>query len=222
MKLDRRIARDRRALFDHLRREIRDHAVVDAMEQVPRDLFVPSEHRHLAYRDTPIPIAEGQTISQPYIVAMMTSALDLRGSEKVLELGTGSGYQAAILSRLVPQGRVITVEKVPALARAAETLLRYMEYNNVDVRVAGETLGCPQESPFDAIIVTAGAPSLPPALLPQMAVGGRMAIPVGTLAEQELVAVVRTGEGHTLKMLGPCRFVPLIGQEAWPEDCHEH
>lgn len=218
MELDRRIAQERRQLLGYLRREIRDHAVLDAMEQVPRELFVPSEHRHLAYRDSPIPIGEGQTISQPYIVALMTSALDLRGSERVLELGTGSGYQTAILSRLVPHGRVITVEKLPALAHTAGTLLRDLECHNVDVKVAGDSLGCPGESPFNAIIVTAGAPRLSPTLLSQMAVGGRMVIPIGTLAEQELVKVLRTGEGHTLKMLGPCRFVPLIGQEAWPKD----
>ena len=212
------MTRSKRELFATLRREMRDEIVLNAMEQVPRELFVPVECRHLAYRDAPVPIAEGQTISQPYIVALMSSALDLRGSEKVLELGTGSGYQSAILSRLVPRGRIISLEKVPSLARAAEQLLRTLGYCNVEVRLADDTLGYREEAPFDAIIVTAAAPRLPLSLLEQMAVGGRMVIPVGSIKEQELIKVLRTGEGHSLKLLGPCRFVPLIGKDAWLED----
>ena len=186
------------------------------MEQVPRELFVPPESRNLAYKDAPLPIGQNQTISQPFIVAVMTSALELRGGEKVMEVGTGCGYQAAILSLLVPRGRVLTLERFPQLKRSAENVLRSLGYCNVDVNLAGGTLGCTGKAPYDAIIVTAAAPKLPPVLLDQMPVGGRMVIPIGTIIEQELVKVVRTGEGHTVTMLGPCRFVPLIGPDAWP------
>ena len=210
--------REKRELFNILRREIRDKRVLSAMEQVPRELFVPAEGRHIAYNDIPIPIGEGQTISQPYIVALMTSALELKGGEKVIEVGTGSGYQAAILSRLVPQGRVLSLERIPSLARAAEARLQSLGYENLEVRIAGDALGCPAEAPFDAIIVAAASPRLPSALLGQMALGGRMVIPIGTIKEQNLTRVLRTDEGHSIKMLGPCRFVPLIGQDAWPEE----
>ena len=138
-----------------------------------------------------------------------------------MELGTGSGYQAAILSRLVPQGNVLSLERVPSLASAAADLLRNLECSNVIVRTAGSTLGCQEEAPFDAIIVATAAPRLPRTLLDQMAVGGRMVIPFGTLKDQELVKVLRTREGPTLRLLGPCRFVPLIGKEAWPADFEE-
>ena len=212
--------REKDSFFNSLRRGIRDEKVLSAMKQVSRELFVSPEIRHLAYKDIPLPIGQGQTISQPYMVALMTSALGLRGKEKVMEVGTGSGYQAAILSRLVPEGKVLSLERVPSLARSAETLLRSLGYDNVEVRMAGDTLGCPEEAPFDAIIVTAASPRLPRTLLEQMAVGGRMAIPIGTLEEQELVKIERTGEGHIVRTLGPCRFVPLIGQDAWPEE-HE-
>ena len=213
--------REKRGLFKNLRREIRDEKVLSAMEQVSRELFVPAESRYLAFKDIPLPIGESQTISQPYIVALMTSALELRGSEKVMELGTGSGYQAAIISRLVPRGRVLTLERIPSLAAAAETLLRTLGYDNVEVRISVNSLGCPEEAPFNAIMVTAASPRLPQALLQQMAIGGRMVIPIGTLKDQELTKVLRTDEGHTVTMLGPCRFVPLIGEDAWPEDYEE-
>jgi protein-L-isoaspartate(D-aspartate) O-methyltransferase len=219
--LDTAREREKRELLSSLRREIRDEKVLGVMEQVPRELFVPPEARHLAYKDIALPIGEGQTISQPFIVALMTSALGLGGRERVLELGTGSGYQAAILSRLVPQGRLLTLERIPSLARKAEKLLRSLGCDNAEVRMAGDTLGCPEESPFDAIIVTAASPNLPPVLLEQMAVGGSLVIPIGTLNEQELTKVVRTGEGHVVQMLGPCRFVPLIGRDAWPENFRE-
>ena len=214
--------REKRDLFRNLRREIRDEKVLSAMEQVPRELFIPPESRHLAYKDIPLPIGESQTISQPFMVALMTSALELRGRERVMELGTGSGYQAAVVSRLAPQGRVITLERIAGLARAAETLLRSLGYENVEVRTAVDSLGCPEEAPFDAILVTAASPRLPPELLEQMALGGRLVIPVGTLKEQELTRVLRTDEGHTVTMLGSCRFVPLIGEGGWPEDYEEN
>ena len=213
--------RDRRNLFNNLRREMRDNKALNAMEQVPRELFLPYEVRHDAYKDIALPIGAGQTISQPYIVALMTSALDLEGGEKVLELGTGSGYQAAILSRLVPQGRVLSLERIPGLAEEATTLLSSFGYANVEIRVAGDTLGSPGDAPFDAIIVTAAVPWLPPVLLEQLAVRGRMVLPIGPLKEQELTRVLRTDEGHSVTMMGPCRFVPLIGRDAWPPEYDE-
>ena len=212
------VEKAKRDLFRNLRSAMRDERALSAMEQVPRELFVPPGSRDLAYEDIPLAIGPEQTISQPYIVAVMTSKLELRGREKVMELGTGSGYQAAVLSCLLPEGRILTLERVPSLAVAAEALLRSLGYDNVDVRVADDTLGCPEEAPFDAIIVTAGSPALPTTLLDQMAVGGRMVIPIGKLKEQELVRVLRTEEGHTVTMLGPCRFVPLLGRDAWPEE----
>ena len=215
------IERDKSSLFRYLRKEINDEKVLVAMEQVPRELFVSRECRHLAYKDTAQPIGAGQTISQPFIVALMTSALELRGLERVMELGTGSGYQAAILSRLVPQGRVLSLERIPSLANEAADLLRQLECSNVIVRTSGGTLGCPEAAPFDAIVVGAAAPRLPLSLLDQMALGGRMVIPIGTLKDQELVKVLKTSEGPSLRMLGPCRFVPLIDKEAWPEDFGE-
>jgi protein-L-isoaspartate(D-aspartate) O-methyltransferase len=169
----------------------------------------------MAYADVALSIGLGQTISQPYIVALMTEALGLGGGEKVLDLGTGSGYQAAVLAELLPAGSVLSVELIPQLAERARSLLRELGYDNVDVRQAGPELGCPEQAPFDAIIVAAAAPRLPEALGEQLAVGGHMVVPVGTLAEQTLVHVLRTEEGISIKMLGPCRFVPLIGPGAF-------
>ena len=203
-------------LFQRLKREIGDEKVLWAMEQVPRELFVSTVNQHLAYEDIALPIGEGQTISQPLIVAMMTSALELRGAERVLEVGTGSGYQAAVLSLMVPRGKVITVERIPPLAQEAGEVLHSLGYRNVKVLPDGPVLGCPNEAPFDAIIVTAASPRLPHSLLDQLAVGGRMVIPIGTLEDQNLVRAVRTSEGISLNYLGLCRFVPLIGEEAWP------
>lgn len=207
----------RRQLFSNLRRNLRSESVIRAMEQVPRERFVPLESRHMAYLDMPLSIGEGQTISQPYIVALMIAALGLRGHEKVLEVGTGSGYQAAILSLVVPRGRVVGVELVPVLARQARDLLKDLDFHNVTVEQAGDTLGCSRLAPFDAIIVAAASPKLPESLISQLAVGGRLVIPVGTLQQQELVQALRTDEGISISMLGPCRFVPLIGKEAFPK-----
>ena len=215
--MDRNQVKARRDLFSHLSRDIRAESVVRTMELVPRELFVPLESRHKAYLDLPLSIGEGQTISQPYIVAMMTELMELRGDEKVLEVGTGSGYQAAILSVLVPRGRVVTVELVPSLAERARNLLQELGYHNVDVVPAGSTLGCPERGPFNAIMVTAAAPRLPESLVSQLAVGGRLVVPVGTLEQQDLVQAHRTDEGLSVSMLGPCRFVPLIGPEAFPK-----
>ena len=187
------------------------------MERVPRERFVLPENRHMSYLDLPLGIGEGQTISQPYIVALMIAALGLRSDDKVLEVGTGSGYQAAILSTLVPQGTVCSVELVPPLAERARNLLRELSYNNVRIELAGPTLGSPDRAPFHAIIVAAASPKLPESLVSQLAVGGTLVIPVGTLEQQDLVHAVRTDEGLSLRMLGPCRFVPLIGREAFPQ-----
>ena len=215
------IERDSRELLKSLRRDIRDERVLAAVAEVPRESFVPPEVRHMAYKDMPLPIGESQTISQPYIVALMISLLDLRGSEKVMEVGTGSGYQAALLARMVPQGSVLSLERIPSLATEAAQRVQAVGCRNVDVKVAGTTLGCPEESPFDAIVVAAASPRMPRALLDQMRIGGRMIIPVGTLKEQELSLVLRTSEGHSIRMMGPCRFVPLLGEDAWPEDFQE-
>ena len=213
--MDKNLVKARRDLFRNLLRNTHAESVVQAMKQVPRELFVPPASRHMAYLDLPLSIGEGQTISQPYIVAMMTAALELRGDERVLEVGTGSGYQAAILAELVPEGRVVTMELVPVLAERARRLIQEMGYRNVEVELAGATLGCPERGPFDAIVVTAAAPELPESLVSQMAVGGRLVVPVGTLDQQELAQAHRTDEGISVRMLGPCRFVPLYGPEAF-------
>ena len=215
--MDRRQVDSKRELFRKLLRNIPSETVIRAMEQVPRDLFVPQDSRHMAYLDLPLSIGEEQTISQPYIVAMMTEALELSGGDRVLEIGTGSGYQTAILSALTPRGRVVSMERVPALMQQARQRLQELGYRNVEVRQAGSSLGCPFKGPYDAIIVTAAAPRLPESLLSQLAIGGRLVIPVGTLSQQELVQARRTDEGLSLRVLGPCRFVPLLGAEAFPQ-----
>ncbi|MQF48653.1 protein-L-isoaspartate(D-aspartate) O-methyltransferase [SAR202 cluster bacterium AC-647-N09_OGT_505m] len=202
-------------LFASLRLEMARDGVLDAMERVPRNLFVPERSRHLSYEDIALPIEDGQTISQPYIVALMTQALDLKKGEIVLELGTGSGYQAAILSLLAR--KVYSMERISSLAERAKALLTSLDYANVEVRLAGSVLGCPEEAPFDAIIVTAASPRLPRVLLEQMAQGGRLIIPVGSHQEQDLMKVVKADDGYSISSLGSCRFVPLLGNGAWDE-----
>ena len=205
-------------LFKKLSKAIDSITVIEAMQMVPREKFVPQESRHMAYLDIALAIGEGQTISQPYMVAMMTKALGLTGTEKVLEVGTGSGYQAAVLSLLTPRGKVVTVELIPSLARRAEALLAELGCANVEVKEAGPILGCPSLGRFDAIIVAAAAPRLPESLIGQLAVGGRLVVPVGARKSQELIQALRTGEGVSIRALGPCKFVPLIGEEAFPKD----
>ena len=190
--------------------------MLKAMERIPREMFIPQSSQQAAYEDRPLPIGLGQTISQPFIVALMTEALELKGQEKVLEVGTGSGYQAAIMAELAKL--VITVERLDTLARQAEEVLRKLDYNNVEVHVAGPSIGWPEEAPYDAIIVTAAAPVVSPELLDQLAVGGRMVIPVGSRFEQQLLKVVKQQASYQYENLGGCRFVPLIGQGAWQEE----
>jgi protein-L-isoaspartate(D-aspartate) O-methyltransferase len=195
------------------RRGITDPRVLAAMGKIPRHHFVPRHLRDQSYGDYPLPIGEDQTISQPYIVALMTQALELTGTEKVLELGAGSGYQAALLGELAAQ--IFTIERLPTLAQSAKQALDALGYTNVHVRVGDGTLGWPEEAPFDAILVTAGSPKIPPPLLEQLAMGGRLVIPVGDSYTQTLTRVRRTPEGLKKEYLGGCRFVKLIGKHGW-------
>jgi len=202
-------------LIKHLGWEIADKRVVEAMKRVPREAFVPQEYYHAAYEDRPLSIGFGQTISQPFIVALMIQALELKGAERVLELGTGSGYEAAVLAELANQ--VVTVEIIPELAESAKRVLEKLGYSNVEVHIAGKTLGWLEDAPYDAIIVSAGAPSIPQILLGQLSWGGRLVIPVGSHWQQELIKVSKEKEGNKVENLGACYFVPLIGEGAWKE-----
>ncbi len=194
-------------------RGVRDRRVLEAMLSVPRHLFVPEGLRGSAYHDSPLPIGEGQTISQPYMVALMTELLELRGSEKVLEVGTGSGYQAAILSLLAAE--VFTIEKNERLASKAAERLKDLGYENVYVRVGDGTLGLREEAPFDGIIVTAGSPSIPQPLTEQLKVGGRLVIPVGPSGMQMLKLIIRMEDRFVEEEKGGCVFVPLVGKHGW-------
>ena len=210
--------RDRRSLFAELGREISDRTVLGAMQRVRRELFVPPEVRHMAYQNVPLSIGSGQTISQPYMVGRMTELLELRGDERALEVGTGSGYQAAILSLLLPHGRLYTVERDPQLHESSKVLLAELGYRNVTAEPATDVLGVPGHAPFDVIIVTAACPGLPESLVAQLAVNGRMMAPVGSREEQDLVLARRTDEGLSVKFEGKCRFVPLLGPEGFEEE----
>jgi protein-L-isoaspartate(D-aspartate) O-methyltransferase len=205
----------RTKLVDHLSLEIGDRRVLNAMRRIPRECFVPTAYQDIAYDDSPLPIGMGQTISQPFIIAIMTEALELREYERVLEVGTGSGYQAAILAELAQW--VVTVERFGKLAEAARQLLKKMGYTNIEVHLAEETLGWREGAPYDAIMVTAGAPSVSQALVDQLAIGGRLVIPVGSRYEQDLLRIVKQEGGIFTENLGACRFVPLIGEGAWEE-----
>jgi protein-L-isoaspartate(D-aspartate) O-methyltransferase len=191
---------------------IRDPSVIEAMRRVPRHRFVPDRYAMDAYADGALPIGYGQTISQPIVVAAMTEALELTGTEKVLEIGTGSGYQAAILAELVR--KVHTIEIVEPLARQAAAILAELGYENVVTRTGDGYNGWPEEAPFDAIIVTAAPEHVPPPLLDQLAVGGRMILPVGETFSQNLTLYRRTPTGYVRSTLDPVRFVPLIHEEA--------
>jgi protein-L-isoaspartate(D-aspartate) O-methyltransferase len=205
----------RRMVEEQIRdREIASPRVLEAMLDVPRHEFVPPEFRQRAYADEPLPIGEGQTISQPFMVAAMTEALELTGGERVLEVGTGSGYQAAVLSHLA--ALVYSVESHPALALAAQARLERLGYSNVHVHCGDGTLGLPDCAPFDAILVSAAAPDLPPPLLEQLAEGGRLVIPVGSADEQQLFQIRKHGGQTASRTLHYCRFVPLVGRHGWP------
>ncbi len=196
-------------------RGVRDPRVLVALRAVPRHLFVPPEQQRWAYADGPLPIGHGQTISQPYIVARMSELLGLQGDEKVLEVGTGSGYQAAILGHLARE--VHTVERVPQLAQQAAERLAALGLENVHVHIGDGTLGWPAAAPYDAILVAAAAPRVPPALLEQLAVGGRLVIPVGDRYHQVLERWTRHAPDRVqVERFEPVAFVPLIGQEGWP------
>ncbi len=211
------LERKRAELMAQLARRIRSPQVLRAMAAVPRERFVPPDSRSMAYSDIPLPIGEGQTISQPAMVAEMSAALRLSAKDKILEVGSGSGYQAAVLAQLAPEGMVVTVERVPELAARAEATLLELDYRNVVVELAGPVPGCPERGPYDAILVAAAAPAIPQSLLAQLWVGGRMILPVGPRGEQELLLVLKTGEGVSISALGPCRFVPLLGAEGFEE-----
>jgi len=206
----------RAELIEQLSTEIKNKRVLAAMRAIPRELFTPPESRHLAYEDKPLPIGYEQTISQPFIIALMTEALELTGKEKVLEIGTGSGYQAAILAELA--GKVITTERVKPLAEMARKLLDKLGYTNIEVQLAEETLGWRRQAPYDAIMVTAAAPKVPPELIAQLAIGGRLVIPVGSRQVQELCKISRGKKKNKRENLGGCRFVSLIGRGAWEEE----
>jgi protein-L-isoaspartate(D-aspartate) O-methyltransferase len=199
-------------------RGVHDAKVLDAMRRVAREEFVPEHLRDLAYADRPLPIGEGQTISQPYIVAAMTEALALHGGENVLEIGTGSGYAAAVLSFIARE--VHTIERIPALAQQARTTLRHLGYDTVHVIEGDGTVGWPGAAPYDAIVVTAEGPRVPPTLLTQLKPGGRLVMPLSeSNLEQVLVRVTRSrGDGDKTEKLYPVRFVPLIGVEGWSPD----
>ncbi|TMM00814.1 MAG: protein-L-isoaspartate(D-aspartate) O-methyltransferase [Actinobacteria bacterium] len=194
-------------------RDIEDERVLRAMERVPRELFVPAELRSRAYDDAALPIGYGQTISQPYMVARICEALTLRGDERVLDVGTGSGYQAAVLAELAAE--VVTIERLTELARSARESLAAAGYERVEVRVGDGTLGVPDRAPFQAIAVAAAVPELPATLYEQLEARGRLVLPVGTRRAQELQVVVRSPEGPAVLRSVPCRFVPLVGEEGF-------
>jgi protein-L-isoaspartate(D-aspartate) O-methyltransferase len=195
-------------------RGIRSERVLDIMGQVPREAFLPSSEQDQAYTDRALPLAQGQTVSQPYMVAIMTEALLLEPEDRVLEIGTGSGYQTAVLSPLAE--KVYSVERIPELARAAEKTLQALGCGNVELKVGDGTRGWPEEGPYDAILVTAGAPRIPESLKAQMSKeGGRLVAPVGDRYIQQLTRVTRTGDDFAAQQLLSCRFVPLVGEEGW-------
>ena len=208
-------ARERMVETQIAARGVRDEGVCEAMRKVPRHLFVDEALRDQAYSDHPLPIAEKQTISQPYIVALMTESLELKGSEKVLEIGTGSGYQSAILAELAD--RVFSIERYPDLAYRANSVLQKLGYQNIIVRVGDGSLGWPDDAPFDAIIVTAGTPKIPQPLIDQLKMGGRLVVPVGDRLGQDLILVRRVAEGINKTNLGGVRFVNLVGKWGWNE-----
>jgi len=215
MTHDYRLARERMVKTQLIPRGIADENVLQAMGKIQRHLFVEEALVGEAYNDHPLPIGNKQTISQPYIVALMTEALELTGKEKVLEIGTGSGYQTAILAEL--SDMVYTVERIEPLLEKSKTLLKSLGYTNVYFKAYDGTLGWDDFAPYDAIMVTAGAPKVPEPLLKQLADGGRMIIPIGNKYSQDLIKVTRVNDRFAEKNLGGCRFVDLIGEHGWKD-----
>lgn len=211
--MDYKTAREKMVLNQIINRGIKDPLVINSMKKVPRHLFVDEALRHRAYDDYPLPIKEGQTISQPYIVALMTELLQLKGKEKVLEIGTGSGYQSAVLAEIV--SNVYSVERIPVLAKNAREILDKLGYHNVMIKVGDGTYGWKDVAPFNGIIVTAAAPDIPHPLLEQLEEGGRLVIPVGDLFSQDLYIVERRGERFIKTVQTGVRFVKLIGAYGW-------
>lgn len=208
------IARGR--MVEQLRTQykIAEQRVLSAMNVVPRHMFVPSALQSQAYKDNALPLSVGQTVSQPYIVARMTELLELNGRERVLEIGSGSGYQTAVLASLAR--KVFAIERIESIAAAAKERLMHLGYRNISYRVADGTLGWQIYAPFDAILVAAGGPEIPEPLVDQLAVGGRMVIPIGSEQKsQVLVRVTKNETGYTTENCGPCAFVPLIGEHGW-------
>ena len=203
-------------LVQHLRHEIKDDRVLGAILRIPREMFVSQAKQAVAYEDRPLPIGQGQTISQPLIVAMMIEALELTGDERVLEVGTGSGYEAAILAELARW--VVTVERHQELVDKARDVLDKLGYANIEIHLAEKRLGWPEGAPYSAIAVAAGAPRVPQQLLEQLAPGGRLVIPVGSQYEQDLLKVTKREGQTSIQNLGPCRWVPLVGEEAWSDE----
>ena len=197
-------------------RGILDRRVLESIAETPRELFVPAERRGAAYADKALPIDAGQTISQPYMVALMTEELQLGGTETVLEIGTGSGYQTAVLARLCR--RVVTVERIPELSQQAQERLAGLGLKNIEFQVGDGSLGWSESAPYDRILVTAGAPEMPPELYRQLAEGGRMVIPLGTGSPLTLQSIVKSPSGPQVTDVCECSFVPLIGAEGWSED----
>ncbi len=196
-------------------RGVDDRRVLDAMREIPRHLFIPDEYRDAAYHDRPLPIGGGQTISQPYIVGLMTSLLELKQSDKVLEIGAGSGYQAALLSKLART--VVTIERLPEIAAKAKDVMQRLGITNVKVVVEDGTLGYAPDAPYDGIIITAASPDIPPPLIGQLADKGRLVAPVGTRDLQQLVRIRKQGDRISREMFGGVVFVPLLGRHGWQE-----
>ncbi|MFP4545303.1 MAG: protein-L-isoaspartate(D-aspartate) O-methyltransferase [Methanomassiliicoccales archaeon] len=212
--------REREEMVNHLVRSgyLNDERAVEAMRKVPRRAFIPSEQRRNAYVDSPLPIGDGQTISAPHMVAIMVEAADLGPGMRVLEIGGGSGYHAAVMGEMVsPGGKVYTMERLESLAERARESLREAGYEElVEISVGDGTKGLPEKGPYDRIVVTAGAPDVPGPLKEQLVDGGRLLIPVGGRSYQELLRITKHGEGFTTENLGGCVFVPLIGEHGFP------
>jgi protein-L-isoaspartate(D-aspartate) O-methyltransferase len=206
-------AAKRAQLIESLSNEIKDARVLKVMGRIQRELFVAEPFSYCAYKNEPLAIGHDQTISQPLIIALMTQALELTGNEKVLEIGTGSGYQTAILAELART--VVSTERIPELAKKARSLLDELGYQNISIHLTGNRLGWEKDAPYADILVTAASPQVPNSLLEQLAFGGKLVIPVGSMGLQQLYRITRRKEGNLVENLGGCRFVPLIGIEAW-------